>query len=326
MKRFFILFASVFIAIASVNAQTYEDVVAKFNEGADDINKGEFQTAIDHLNEVITMAGTVGADANDLAVKAKEQIPLLNYQIAIGYMKQKDYENAIPYLEKTADLADEYQNNAEFRQKAINYLPALLTGVGTQKLKSADNAEALKLFEHAAKYSPDYPKAYLGQGMVYKASFDEPKMIETLTKAIELGKAKNDTKTVQDAQDALGDYFVTQGNIELGDMDPEMEEFEYAIEVFEKALVYQPDNADANLKLAMIYNRMIEYDKAIAYATKALETETDELKIAAINFELGNSYVGTADYDKACQAYNNALVGVFEERAQAKKERVPGCE
>jgi len=320
-----IFLISVFFSFTGIYAQTYEDVVAKFNEGADDINKGEYTVAIDHLNEVLTMAEAVGSEADELAGKAKEQIPLLNYQVAIGYMKKKDYENAIPYLENTVDLAEEYQNNEEYSSKAMKYLPTLLTGVGTQKLKIKDNDEALRLFEHAAKYSPDYPKAYLGQGLVYKENFNEEKMIETLTKAIELGKAKNDAKTVEDAQEALGGYYTELGNLELEDVDPEMEDFSYAIEAFESALRYHPSNVDANYKLAIIYNRMIEYDKAISHGNKALENASDELKIAAINFELGNAYFGNAEYDLACEAYNNAMFDLFEERAIAKKEKVPGC-
>jgi len=325
MKRSMMFLMTIFVLVPGIFAQTYEDVVAKFNEGADDINKGEYVTAIACLNEVLAMAETIGDEATDLAGKAKEQIPLLNYQVAIGYMKQKDYQNAIPYLEKTVDLADEYQNNQEYKQKAMKYLPALLTGVGTQKLKDNDNSEALNMFEHAAKYSPDYAKAYLGQGLVYKANYDEEKMIETLTKAIELGNSTNDAKTVADAQEALGSYFTDLGNMELEDVDPEMEDFTYAIEAFDKALQYNPKNTDAHYKMAIIYNRMIEFDKAIQHGTKALETATDEIKIAAINYELGNAYFGTAEYDQACQAFNNAMVDIFEERAIAKKEKVPGC-
>lgn len=326
MKRISFLLVFALIAFMGINAQTYEDVVAKFNEGADDINKGEFTNAITHLNEVIAMAETVGEEANDLQSKAKEQIPLLKYQIAIGYMKQKDYENAIPFLEQTVDLADSYENNQEYKIKAMKYLPTLLTGVGTQKLKAGDNTEALTMFEHAAKYSPNYPKAYLGMGMVYKASYDEENMINSFEKAIELGKAQGDTKTVDDAQVALGSYFTDLGNIELEDVDPEVEDFSYAIEAFDKAVKYNPGNVDANYKLAIIYNRMIEYDKAIEHAKKALEGAEEDIKIAAINYELGNSYMGTAEYDLACEAFNNAMVDIFEERAITKKEKVPGCQ
>ena len=306
-------------------AQTYEDVVAKFNEGADGINKGEFTSAISSLQEVLMMAGTVGSAADDLAGKAKEQIPLLNYQAAIAYMKQKDYVNAIPYLEKTIDLADAYDNNAEYRAKAMRYLPQLLTGVGTQKIKSDDCEGALNYFQDAVKYAPNYAKAHLGLGLCYKANYEEEEMIESLTKAIELAKAKNDAKTIKDAQEGLGGYFVEMGKMELEDMDPAAEDFGFAIEAFEKAVEYHPNNSDANYQLAVLNNRMVEYDLAIKYAKKALESETVEIKIAAINYELGNAYYNTAAYDLACEAFNNALIGIFEEKAMAKIEKT-GCE
>lgn len=309
-----------------IQAQTYEDVVAKFNEGADNINRGEFQAALEDLKEVLTLGEQVGSEADDLVIKAKEQIPLMNYQIAIGYIKQKDYENAIPFLEKTIDLAAEYNNNQEFSQKAMRYLPTLLTGVGTQKMKSADLAEAEEMFAHAVKYAPDYPKAYLGKGLVHQQKFEEEEMIEALSKAIELGQSKGDAETVETAQTALGKYFVDLGKVELEDMEEFDEDFSYAIEAFETAIQYDSDNSDAHYHLASIYNRMIEYDKAVEHGLKALEGASGELKIAAINFELGNAYAGNVEYAKACEAFTNAMVGVFEERAAAKKKNLPGCE
>ena len=310
----------------TMTAQTMDDVIAKFNEGAEDVNKGDFVTAIEHFNQLIEMSETVGEEANELKSKSQDQLPLLHYQVAIGFMKQKDYESAIPYLIKTVELSEQYGNNDEYRQKAMRYLPQLLTGVGTQKFKTGDLQAAGTMFDDAINYAPEYPKAYLGKGLVLKAEYAEEEMISTLTKAIELGKAKNDTETVEDAQSALGSYFTEMGNIELEDMDPAAEDFSWAIDAFENALKYDPDNMDANWKLAMIYNRMVEYDKAIDYALAALESAEDEVKIAAINLELGNGYFGTAEYDKACEAYNNAMVPPIEDRAIARKERVPGCE
>ncbi len=327
MRPLKMIFVFVFaLAGGLLQAQSYEDVVATFNEGADNINRGEFQAALDDLNEVLTLGEQVGAEADDLVAKAKEQIPLMNYQIAIAYIKQKDYENAIPYLENTVDLAAQYDNNQEFSQKAMRYLPTLLTGVGTRKMKSADLAEAEKMFEHAVKYAPDYPKAYLGKGLVHQQKFEEDAMIEALAKAIELGQSKGDAETVETAQTALGKYFVDLGKIELEDMEEFDEDYSYAIEAFESAIQYDPDNTDAHYQLSSIYNRMIEYDKAVEHGLKALEKATNELQIAAINFELGNAYSGNVEYEKACEAYTKAMVGVFEERAAAKKRNLPGCE
>ncbi len=304
--------------------QTYEDVVAKFNEGADGINKGEFALAISDFQEVLMMAETVGSEADDLASKSKQQIPLLNYQAAIGFMKQKDYENAIPYLQKTVDFAEAYNNNAEYKTKALRYLPQLLTGVGTKRIKSDDCEGALEMFKSAVKYSPNYAKAHLGLGLCYKANYEEDDMIGSLTKAIELAQAKNDAKTIKDAQEALGGYFVEVGKMELEDMDPAAEDFEYAIEAFERAIEFNPENTDANYQLAVLNNRMTEYDLAIGFCKKALEQESVEIKIAAINYELGNAYNGIDEYDLACEAFKKAMVGLFEEKAIAKIDRI-GC-
>ncbi|MCK4921663.1 MAG: tetratricopeptide repeat protein [Bacteroidales bacterium] len=309
----------------AIFGQTYEDVVAKFNTGADHINKGEFTIAITHLQEVLAMAETIGSEADDLAGKSKTQIPLLNYQAAIGFMRQKDYENAIPYLENTIDLANAYGNNAEYKDKAMKYLPQLLTGVGNQRINS-DCEGAVELFESAVKYSPTYAKAHLGLGLCHKSNYNEEEMIESLTKAIELASAKNDAKTVVMAQEGLSSYFVEMGKMELEDMDPAAEDFDYAVEAFERALEFHPENSDANYQLSIINNRLAEYDLALKYGLKALESETVEVKIAAINYEIGNAYYNNAELDLACEAFKKALVDVIEDIARAKMERIPGCE
>lgn len=309
----------------AIFGQTYEDVVAEFNTGADHINKGEYTIAITHLQQVLAMAETIGSEADDLAVKSKTQIPLLNYQAAIGYMKKKDYENAIPYLENTIDLANAYGNNAEYKAKAMKYLPQLLTGMGNKNINS-DCESAVEFFESAVKYSPSYAKAYLGLGLCHKSNYNEEEMVESLTKAMELASANNDTKTASKAQEGLASYFVDMGKMELEDMDPAAEDFNYAVEAFERALEFHPENSDANYQLSIINNRMAEYDNALEYGLKALENETVEVKIAAINYEIGNAYYNKAELDLACEAFRKAMVGVIEEIALAKIERIPGCE
>jgi tetratricopeptide (TPR) repeat protein len=322
MKVFKLFVAILLMTVSGVlSAQTMDDAIAKFNEGADDINKGEFSSAITSFNELLIMAETVGPEADNLVSQAKEQLPLLHYQVAIGYIKQKDYENAIPSLENTVALSDAYGNNEDKKEKALKYLPQLLTGVGTQDFKDDNFDKAIERFKSAIKYSPNYPKSWLGLGLVYQKQFNEEEMVSTLSKAIELGSQFNDTKTVSTAKEALASYYVDEANLEFEDMDPMDEDFSYLIELYEKALSFQPSNADANYKLALIYNRMIEYDLAIEHAKKALETEVVEIKVAAINFELGNAYIGTAEYDLACAAFDNAMVGVLEDKAMAKKEK-----
>ena len=326
MKSMRILMVVIMTAVSiTAFGQTMDEVIAKFNEAAESVNKGEYPTAINEFNDVLAMGETVGSEADDLMSKAKEQLPLLHYQVAISYMKQKDYENAIPYLERTIDLSRKYENNDEYRQKAMRYLPQLITGVGTGYYKKGDYERALELFTDAVKYAPNYPKAYLGKGLVHMKEYDEDEMISSLTTAITMAKQQGDDKTVKDAQEALGSYYVDMGKMEMADMDPAAEDFTYALEAFEKAVEYDPDNTDALYNLAAIHNKMVEYDKAIEYGKRALENADTDVKIAAIQYELGNSYFNTAQYDLACEAFNNAMVGPFEEMAIKRKEKVPGC-
>jgi tetratricopeptide (TPR) repeat protein len=315
------------LVTGSMYGQTLDELVARFNKGADEINKGDFMSAITDLNDVLAMSESVtGKEADDLVAKAKQQIPLLHYQVAISYIKQKDYEKAVPYLEQTIELATKYDNNQEYKVKSEKYLPPLLVGVGTQKYRDKQLDSAMYYFEDALKFEPNYAKAFLGEGLIYFDKKNEDKMTSSLTKAISLAKADNDTKTVELATETLTRYWLDMGDSELQAVDPENEDFTYAIDAYDKALGYDSTNTDANYKLAIIYNREVQYEKAAKHGEKALSNAEGEDKLAAINYELGNAYMGMAEYDKACAAYTKAMTGAFEEKAAAKKDKVPGCQ
>ncbi|MCB8999460.1 MAG: tetratricopeptide repeat protein [Bacteroidales bacterium] len=324
------IFATMILGLsitAALFAQTPMDpVIAKFNEGAANVNGGDYTAAIGNFEEVISMAEGIGADANDLKAKAQDQLPVLYYTVATSYMKQKKYEEAIPSLEKTVDLANLYKNNAEVKAKAMKYLPTLLTGVGSVKYKEQNFDAAQELFDKTIEFDPEYAKAYLGKGLIYSDQFKEKEMVENLNKAISLAKASGDDKTAEQAQIALGLYYINQGHMDMQDVDPESPDYEYAIGSFEKAVSFNPNAADAYYMLAVIYNQESEFDKAIESAKNALAVETDADKLSAINYELGNAYFDTADYPNACEAYGKATSGDFAEKAKIKKEKVPGCQ
>ena len=267
-------------------------VIAKFNEGAAKVNSGDFKTAIADFDEVIILAEKLGDEANDLKTKSQAQLPVLHYQVANALINQKKYEEAIPELEKAVELADLYNNNQVTKEKALKFLPQLLTGVASQKYKEKNLAVAIENFDEAIKYDANYSKAYLGKGKVFSDQSKEKEMLENLNKAIEIAKQAADTKTSEKAQSYISEFYVNQGNINLSEVDPED----------------------------------IDYSPAIASFEKALESEKDANQIAAINYELGNGYFGIAEYTLACESFNKALVGPTAEKAQSKKEKVLGCE
>ena len=326
MKKLLLVIAVMCVTLTGmVKAQTMNEIIDLFNDAAEKTNKGDYQTAINDFEQLLPIAAQVGDSANDLATKAKEQLPILYWQIAAGHLKQKRFEESIPALEKTIELATEFNNNATSRERASRMLPQVYTAVGTQKFRDKNFDESIGIFKKALNVDNTYSKAYLGIGLAYAEKEEEKNMIENLEKAIQFGKAEKDDRTVETAVQRLTRYFNELGDQELENVDPVEKDFTYAIEFFNNALQYDPASSDANYKLAMIYNQKLEYDKAIEHCKKALGSETVDVKIAAIQLELGNAYFNIAQYPQACEAYNKAMVGPIEEMAMKRKEKVPGC-
>ena len=59
----------------SLSAQNLTDVINEFNEGVAKVNNQEYETAVEHFNEVLAMADVVGDSAADLRSQAEELIP-----------------------------------------------------------------------------------------------------------------------------------------------------------------------------------------------------------------------------------------------------------
>ena len=95
----------------SLSAQTLTDVINEFNEGVAKVNNQEYDASLEHFNQVLTLAETVGAEADEMKMKAQEQIPLAYYRQATLFLKRRQFDNAIPYLENTVRTATDFNNN-----------------------------------------------------------------------------------------------------------------------------------------------------------------------------------------------------------------------
>ena len=89
----------------SLTAQTLTEVINEFNTGVEKLNAQEYDAALGHFNQVLTLAETVGDEANDMKAQAEKQIPSTYYRQATTFMKRKQYDNAIPNLEILARIA-----------------------------------------------------------------------------------------------------------------------------------------------------------------------------------------------------------------------------
>ena len=325
MKLRVIAILGVMIVAATVSAQTITDVINEFNTGVEKLNNQEYEQSVEHFNQVLAMAETVGDEAADLKTKAEEQIPSAYYRQATVFMKRKQYDNAIPYLEQTVEYANLYNNNEEFRTKSEGYLPPLYVMEGNRAWKNDDFDQALKYFDKALAMNEDLYQAHQGKGLVFLEQDQIDMMMEEFNLAKEGAMAQDDAKTIAQINEAIDAYFNKFILEEMEMVDPEENDYTYVIEASEKALDANPENPRALYHMALVKNKQIEYDAAIDYALKALEYETDPLWISAINYELGHAYQNTVEYEKACDALNKVVEEPFLTRAERKLETIPGC-
>lgn len=313
------------LMVGSLSAQTLTEVINEFNEGVEKVNNQEYDVSIEHFNQVLTLAETVGAEADEMKGKAEQQIPLAYYRQATLFLKRKQFDNAIPYLEKTIESATAFNNNDESKQKATKYLMQsyMMEGQRNYKNKAYDNA--LAYFDKTLAMNESLYKAHLAKGMIYLDQDESDMMLEEFAVAKEGALAKNDTKTINQINGKIDSYYNRFITEEMEMIDPEEPDYTYVIEACENALSANPQNPRALYHLAMVSNKKIEYDAAIDYALKAIEFEAEPIWTSAIYFELGHAYQNTVEYDKACEALQKVIEEPFLTRAEKKMGSIPGC-
>ena len=308
-----------------LSAQTLTDVINEFNTAVEKVNNQEYDVSLEHFNQVLAMAETVGAEADEMKEKAEQQIPLAYYRQATLFLKRKQFDNAIPYLEKTIESAAAFNNNDESKQKSTRYLMQSYMVEGQRSYKNKSFDASLELFDKALAMNDGLYQAHQGKGMVYRDQEEIEMMMEEFAIAKEGALAKNDTKTISSINEVIDAHYnkIIQEEMEM--VDTEEADYSYVVESCENALAANPENARALYHLALVSNKKIEYEAAIDFALKATQFETEAVWISAIYFELGHAYQNSVEYEKACEALQKVVEEPFLTRAEKKIGSIPGC-
>lgn len=304
----------------SLNAQpTLTDVINAFNAGAEQVNAGNFDAAIAKFEETISLADELGAEGDEMKANAEGQIPALHYRMALDAYKAKDIAGAIEKFESTVEACDKYGND-DLKGKSLNYIPQLCYALGNSQVKSEEFDAAQASYDKAIEYQPDYARAIYGKALVYKRQDDEAMMLATMEKALEVGKASGDEKTVDAANKTLKDHYLNAGKLAFQD-----ENWDSALKNFETSLDYDAEDTDAYYLMCVVYGKQGEFEKAVEYGLKAAQYEEADDQ-AKIWYEVGNAYMSLVEYEKACDAFSKALVEPYLSTVKHKMDNVLNCE
>jgi tetratricopeptide (TPR) repeat protein len=316
-------FLSLVIAIAvtgifNASAQSFEDVVNKFNAAAEVVNS-DAASAVILLGEAIEMANQVGAEADEIKMMAESQLPAVYFRLGAEQQREGNTDEAIATFEKSMESGLEY-NDPKTVERAQNILSRLYFSQGNSVYREGEYESAIALLTKSLEMDAENPRAWLLMGLSNRRLENLEETILAMDKAIEIAKNEGDEQIQGTAEKSVRDYLAVLANRSIQSDRPTE-----AIEQLNMASNYG-EEAQTYFLLTLAYNSLKQWDNAIEVANKALALEVDEAaEKAKIYFEMGNALREQGKNEAACSAFRNAAHGPYAESANYQIQHVLKC-
>jgi tetratricopeptide (TPR) repeat protein len=297
-------------------AQTLDEAGAAFNQAIQLSKELKYAEAVAAYEQTIKICNQIGDDGLDLQLKAEQQLPSTYFNLAKGFFEAKNYNEAIPNFEKSAQYADK-MGEAKTADASRTYLAGIYYALGNADLKNEALDAAVEKYNKALGYKSGYYKAYYGLGLVYKKQNNLSQMKESMDKAISM--AGEDAKTIGNAKDAAASAFRNAGAMAV-----QSKKYSDAVTNLLSSQEYNNTDASAYYYLAISYNGLSKWDDAITAASKALELQTEDK--SDIYFELGKSYEKKGETATSCENYKKVTAGNNVAAAKYQMETVLKCQ
>ena len=215
----------------------------------------------------------------------------LGYQI---YLKLDDLNKSNEFLQKAIEINpdnEEYSDAADFLSELINDLK------NTNKtLTSGYVDEAIAEINKLTSKYVNNAIIFYRLGYAYKTNNDYDNAIIYFRKAVDLNPFKEEYKQ----------EITNLANVEIlkGKDFYSRKEYMEALQHFNKALEYDPENSSAMFRLGNIYFAIKDFVKASEYLERGLIYQANNYKVL---YMLGRCYSVLSDTEKAIESYDKAL-------------------
>jgi tetratricopeptide (TPR) repeat protein len=315
------LFVTLFALLAVGFASAQSEVIAKFNEGATALQGKNYTAAITAFETVIDK----GMDSEDSKIlncvaSAKKTLPQCYRATGAQYASKGDYDKAISYLTKAAEISELYGNTVE-KQKANMIIAKVYQVQGGKAFNAKDYATAAAVFEKGYKANPRNVEMAQNLATCYceLGKYDEGMAI--YDKICKMPAEKYaDAIAKANASKALYTNNKVASLQQAGDFDG-------VIAMADKLAATEPALA-AKIRLEA-YNGKKDYAKVIALGESAAAAQVDAEGKSAIYFIVGAAYNakynGSNNTDKASMAkaieyFQKVTAGTNVEAAKAALE------
>lgn len=322
----------------TVLAQTKTDAVKAYNAGYEEAKAGNFEAAIASYTQALTIARQIGPEGEDIVDRVEQQIPAAYFNKARAqyqeYQKSKSLEAldaTISAFREVVQVGEEY-NDQRVTPIAERNIPVLLYQKSVTLYSNDELEKATEAIDKALNENSNYAVAYYHKAKIVKKQNDTDgdgiidqnidELLRWYDQAITTAEATNNSDIAEKAKEAAHDELLA-----VGTRQSEAGDIQAAVETLNTALKYDGESADVYYRLAEASNKAGNYEKAVEFATTALDHEsggkTDKAKIY---FELGYAHQTLGNKSVACDAFSNALFGSFKSPAQHKMEYELKCD
>jgi tetratricopeptide (TPR) repeat protein len=303
----------------NLNAQTRNDVITFYNEGAKAMQT-DVPAAITAFENVITTSDKVGEEAADLKQKAVQVLPGLYYKLAAAALNEKKPAAEIISASKTAIAASEKYSNASNKEKAQKVLVQGYNNLAVDYFSANDFEKALLTIDSLLLINPDYVNAIYNKALIYIKQDNADSFEQTIDLYLEKVKSANDTIKTQKASTLALEYFRSAGS-----KANQANKLDEALAFLNRSAKYG-DDKDLFYYFADVYNKKGNFDSGAENAQKGLDMETGNAEAKAKFFyQLAVAQVGKGQTAEACASFKNALYGPFAEASKAQRTNLK-CE
>jgi tetratricopeptide (TPR) repeat protein len=298
---------------ANLNAQTRNDVINAYNEGAKAMQT-DVKTAIDAFEKVVVLSDQVGETAADLKQKAVQVLPGLYVKLASNSLNEKKPAPETIKAAKKAVAASDKYGSAPNKENASKILVQGYYNLGTEFFTKKDYKNALLAFDSLLVINPAYLNAIYNKALIFKGQNNATAFEENIDLFIEKAKSVNDSVKVKQASKLALEYFRASGS-----QANQANKLDEAIGMLNKAAKYGNDK-DLFYYFADVYNKQKNFSSGAEYAQKglALETGAAEAK-AKFYFQLAMAQAGKGQTADACASFKNAMYGPFAEPSKVQR-------
>lgn len=295
MKKFLLIVAAAVMSAVTVSAQDLAQATETYNNGAMELQMGNNALALEHFQNALSMAETLGDDAIDLVNNCKKAICSTSLSIAKELYNAKDFEAAITAFEKAKSVAETY-GEAEIAEEA-----AELTGQ-TWKLKyntdakaamSAKNYdEAAANFKKVLEIDPDNGNTAIQLAQAYMKSSKLDDALEALETAKANGQEANANKMISQIF-----LMKAQASLKAKNYQAVMDLAAKSNEALENANAYKLA-ASAAQKLGKNNDCISLYEKYLEISPKAKDAAGVICTVAVLYQQAGNKAKAKEYYEK----------------------------